>query len=153
MNANEHNGTTNQRTGAEKVVLYGLIFWILLQVSRAIALTLIGDINDGLESAGWMYPAYLDLFAAVFALPLIWAIWKRPGLLTWTLVVSYLVISIVDHFGNFVTTSEIGAPSIVAEGSNPYLFPGIMTVFDVLFLVLISIPDYRRKLFFRLAGE
>jgi len=32
---------------------------------------LIGDINDGSESKAWMYPAYLDIFAAVTALPLI----------------------------------------------------------------------------------
>ncbi len=149
----EDTSKANARTTAEKVVLYGLMLWLLLQVSRAIALTLIGDINDGAESAAWLFPAYLDLFAAVFALPLVWAVWKRPGFVTWSFVVSYLVISIVDHVGNFVTTGEVGAPSIVEEGSNPYLFPGIMTIVDTMFLLALFVPKYRQRLFFGLHGE
>jgi len=58
------------------------------------------------------YPAYLDLFAVVFAPPLIWAIVKRRGLLTWASAIIYLTVSIVDHAGNLVTTTFVGPPSI-----------------------------------------
>lgn len=134
--------------GVDRVFIIGLIVWVLLQMSRFIALTLIDTINTGAESEAWRYPAYLDLFAAVLALPLIWAIVKHRGLLTWVSAVVYLAISIVDHVGNFVTTSFVGPPSI-AEGMNPILVPAIQTGFDILFLALLFVPRFR-KLFFRL---
>ncbi|MEL6675636.1 MAG: hypothetical protein AAFR61_25735 [Bacteroidota bacterium] len=116
------------------------------------AFSLINDIDAGSESAAWLYPAYLDIFAAVFALPLIVALLRWRGLNTWTATMVYLAISIADHVGNFVTTGAVGPPSIVDEGMNPYLAPAMMTVFDTLFLILLLVPGYR-QLFFNLAGE
>lgn len=136
----------------EKVFFIGLIIWILLQMSRFVAMTLIDDINAGSESAAWMYPAYLDMFAAILAIPLIVAIIFRRGLYTWTIAVVYLAISIVDHFGNFTTTGIVGAPSIVEEGSNPYLIPVIQTIIDFFFLILLFVPRYYR-LFFRIGKD
>ena len=142
----------NNFTKGEKVFFIGLIIWILLQMSRFIAKVLIDDIHAGGESLAWLYPAYLDMFAAFLAIPLIAAIIFRRGLFTWTMVVIYLAISIVDHCGNFTTTTFVGAPSIVEEGSNPYIIPVIQTVIDVLFLVLLFVPNYR-KLFFKIDDE
>lgn len=133
-------------TIANKVFLIGLITWIILQLSRFIAMPLINDVNAGAESKAWLYPAYLDLFAAGFALPLVWAIVKRRGFLTWACVIVYLAISIVDHVGNFVTTTFVGPPSI-AEGMNPYLVPVIQTALDIVFFVLLFIPGFRNLLF------
>lgn len=133
----------------EKIFLWGLVIWIGLQISRLIALLLIDNINTGNEAAAWMFPAYLDMFAAIFALPLILAIWKKRGFITWSLVVIYLAISIVDHMGNFVTTDLVGPPSIVPEGSNPILFPAIMTLFDMLFFILLFLSKYR-GIFFKI---
>jgi len=132
---------------SSKFLLFGLIFWIILQLSRFIALSLIAEINTGNEDAAWMFPAYLDLFAAVFALPLALTIWKWRGIETWSLLIIYLAISIVDHIGNFVTVGLVGEPSIVPEGQNPILFPLIMTLFDLLFLTLLFVPKYRKEFF------
>jgi len=131
-----------------KLFIVALIIWILLQISRFIALVLIKDINNGIESSAWMYPAYLDIFAAVLAIPLIGALIKWRGLMTWTSTIIYLAISIVDHFGNFTTTSIVGPPSIVEEGMNPLLIPVIQTVIDFIFLILLLLPTYR-ALFFK----
>lgn len=139
-------------SNSEKIFLVALIVWILLQISRFIALALINDINSGAESSAWMYPAYLDIFAAVCALPLIIGIVKWRGLLIWTFTVIYLVISIVDHFGNFTTTAFVGPPSIVEEGMDPLLIPIIQTVIDFIFLILLFIPTYT-KLFFKVDNE
>lgn len=139
-------------TRKEKIFFIGLLVWILLQISRLVAIPLIDDIEAGSESAAWLYPAYLDLFAAVFALPLIVALIRWPGLVSWTSAIVYLAISIVDHFGNFVTVGAVGPPSIVDEGMNPFLAPAIMTVLDTLFLVLLMVPGYR-QLFFNISGE
>jgi len=132
---------------SERVFIIGLIVWILLQISRFIAIPLINEVNSGAESKAWLYPAYLDLFAAIFALPLIWAVIKYRGFLTWACVIVYLAISIVDHVGNFVTTTFVGPPSI-AEGMNPYLVPVIQTALDILFFVWLFVPRFR-NLFFR----
>ncbi len=134
-------------TANEKLFLVGLVVWIVLQLSRFIAIPLINNVNAGAESKAWLFPAYLDLFAAVLALPLVWAIVKRRGLLTWACTIIYLAISIVDHVGNFVTTTSVGPPSI-AEGMNPYLVPIIQTAIDVLFFLLLFVPRFR-NLFFR----
>ena len=117
-------------------------------MSRFVAIPLINNVTTGGESKAWLYPAYLDLFAAVFALPLIWAVIKRREFLTWACVIIYLAISIVDHVGNFVTTTHVGPPSI-AEGMNPYLVPAIQTALDILFFALLFVPRFR-ELFFRI---
>lgn len=131
----------------EKIFFVGLQVWIFLQLSRVVAIPLIDDVASGVESPAWLYPAYLDLVAAVFGLPLMLALVYKRGLYTWTFAIVYLAVSIVDHIGNFVTVTAVGAPSIVPEGSNPILAPAMMTAFDVLFVVLLMMPNYR-KLFF-----
>lgn len=133
----------------EKIFYVGLIVWVLLQISRFIAFALINDINNGAESPAWMYPAYLDIFAAVLAIPLVVGIIKWRGLLTWICAVVYLSISIVDHFGNFTTTTIVGPPSIVEQGMNPLLIPIIQTVIDFIFFILLLIPKYY-QLFFKI---
>ena len=134
-------------TGAQKTFLIGTMVWIFLQISRFIALVLINDIDAGAASEAWRFPAYLDLLAAVFAAPLIWATWARRGLMTWSALVIYWAISIVDHTGNFVTTTFVGPPSIADGQSNPLMVPIIQTVFDVLFLWLLFVPRYRALFF------
>ncbi|MFY0674823.1 MAG: hypothetical protein JXQ87_15600 [Bacteroidia bacterium] len=137
-------------TRNEKIFYIGLQIWIFLQVSRLVAIPLINDVESGTESAAWLYPAYLDLVAAFFAIPLMFALAKKRGLMTWTFAIVYLAISIVDHCGNFVTVSQVGPPSIVDEGMNPILVPAIQTAFDLLFIILLMMPNYR-KLFFTIS--
>lgn len=131
---------------SERIFFITLIIWVVLQLSRAIAIPLINEIKAGAESNAWLFPAYLDLFAVVFALPLVWAIIKKRGLITWACALMYLTISIVDHAGNLVTTTFVGPPSI-AEGMNPYTIPAIQTLLDILFLILLFIPNFRRMFF------
>lgn len=137
--------------GTDRIFVYGLILWVFLQTSRAIAVVLINDIDAGLASEAWRYPAYLDLFAALLALPLMWAVWARRSLLTWAAALIYLAISIVDHFGNFVTTTFVGAPTIAEGMTNPLLIPALQTVLDVVFLGLLFVPRFR-ILFFRVSA-
>ena len=143
--------TFSELEQSEKVFLVALVIWVLLQMSRAIALTLIGEINTGGESKAWLYPAYLDLFAVVFAPPIVWGLVAKRGLFTWTCTMIYWAISIVDHTGNFVTTAAVGPPSI-AEGMNPVLVPAIQTALDILFMVLLWTKKFR-QLFFTVEPE
>jgi hypothetical protein len=144
----------NQQPAAERWFFYGLLFWIFTQLSRIVAIPLLQAILDDTDPDAWFYPAVLDLVAVVFALPLIAAlIWWR-GLLSWLFAIIYLTVSIVDHLGNLVTSSLVGPPPTLAD-SAPFpteVGPTLMTVFDVLFLVLLIVPRFRH-LFFRLEGE
>lgn len=133
-------------TATQRAFFIGTGIWLALQLSRLIAWVLIQDIDAGGSSEAWRYPAYLDLFAVVGAVPLIWAVWARRGFLTWVALVVYWTISIVDHIGNFVTTTFVGAPSI-AEGMNPFMIPVTQTVFDLVFLVLLFVPHLRDGFF------
>ena len=61
---------------------------------------------------------------------------------------------LLGHFNrgscrNFVTTTFVGPPTIAEGIENPYLFPEIQTVFDVVFLLLLFFP-VGRNLFFQL---
>ena len=133
--------------GTRRIFLIGMIIWTLLQLSRVVAIPLINEIDAGGDSEAWRYPAYLDLFAAVFAIPLVWAFFAKRGLITWACGIMYWAISITDHVGNFVTTANVAPPSIAEGMSNPYLPAAIMTVFDVIFLVLMFVPKFRRLFF------
>ena len=138
--------------GAEKVFLIGLVIWILAQLIRLIAIPLITSVKDGVDAAGWMYPAVLDVVAAVLAVPLAMAVWKWRGFTVWTLTIVYLTLSIVDHIGALTNLTLIGAPVAFEqfnEGQNPYTAPVIQTLFDIIFFYLLLLPRYR-KLFFEL---
>lgn len=137
--------------GAEKMFVGGMVLWFLLQLTRVVAIVLIQVINAGEESMAWLYPAYLDLFAVVFALPGIWATLAKRNATSWALILIYWAISIVDHGGNFVTTTHVGPPAI-AEGMNPYLVPAVQTGFDLVFVVLLLTPRFR-GLFFNVSTD
>ena len=144
----------NRRGAAEKWFFYGLLFWIFTQLSRMVAIPLLQAIIDGTDPDAWFYPAVLDLVAVVFAIPLMAALIWRRGLLSWLFAIIYLTVSIVDHLGNLVTTALVGPPPTLAEMSSVpvEVVPTFQTVFDVLFLVLLIVPRFR-KLFFLLDGE
>ena len=144
----------NQRPAAEKWFFYGLLFWIFTQLSRIVAIPLLQAIIDGTDPDAWFYPAVLDLVAVVFALPLMAALIWRRGLLSWLFAIIYLTVSIVDHLGNLVTTALVGPPPTLAEMSSlpAEVVPTFQTIFDLLFLVLLIVPRFR-KLFFLLDGE
>lgn len=144
----------NRRPAAEKWFFYGLLFWIFTQLSRIVAIPLLQAIIDDTDPDAWFYPAVLDLVAVVFALPLMAALIWRRGLLSWLFAIIYLAVSIVDHIGNLVTTALVGPPPTLAEMSSlpAEVVPTIQTIFDLLFLVLLIVPRFR-KLFFLLDGE
>ena len=66
----------NLTSGTERIFLIGLVIWILAQLIRLIAIPLIISVSEGLDALGWMYPAVLDVVAAVLAVPLAFSVWK-----------------------------------------------------------------------------
>ena len=154
MNVTE-NKMTGSIKGAERVFLVALTVWILLQMVRFIAIPLIQSIVAGIDAPGWMYPAMLDVLTAVVAPFLAVALWKWRGFAVWTFTVVYLVVSIVDHGGAFISLSLIGEPAafeaLNPSGSSPWVAPIIQTALDFVFLYLVLLPKNRR-LFFELSS-
>ncbi len=134
-----------------RLLLIGLTVWVLLQLSRLVAVQLIGSVADGVDDPAWLYPAILDVVCAVAAPFLAIALWRWRGLAVWALPVIYLTVSIVDHVGFFVTYAQIGGP-VAFEGMMPidqaWVVPAIQTVIDAVFLLLVI---RRADVFFTLA--
>ncbi len=53
------DGKTPALAGMERAFIVGTIVWIFLQLSRAIAIVLINDIDAGVASEAWRYPCLL----------------------------------------------------------------------------------------------
>ncbi len=135
-----------------KIFLVGLIVWILAQLIRFIAIPLITSVANGIDAAGWMYPAILDVVAAAFAIPLAIAVWKWRGFTVWTLTIFYFTLSIVDHIGALTNLTLIGEPIAFEQlngGGNPYTAPVVQTVLDVIVSGSLLLPRFR-SLFFQL---
>ena len=135
-------------SGGRKLMI-GLTAWVLLQIPRLVAVTLIASVSNGEDAPAWMYPAILDLVIAVAAPFLAVALWKWRGLAVWTLTVVYLTVSIVDHVGFFTTSAQIGTPIAFEDmGGGSELVPAIQTAIDAVFLFLVV---RSKEIFFKLA--
>ena len=149
MTATERGSRATALEGGDRWFMIGLAAWILLQLSRLVAVTLIASVANGDDAAAWMYPAILDVVCAVTAPFVAVALWKWRGLAVWTVAIVYLTVSIVDHVGFFTTSAQIGTPIAFEDmGGGSELVPAIQTVIDAVFLFLVV---RRRELFFKLA--
>ncbi len=151
MQVTMNHSTALGRSG--KILLTALVIWILAQLIRFIAIPLITSVANGIDAPGWMYPAILDVVTAIFAVPLVIAIWKWRGFTVWTLTIVYFTLSIVDHIGALTNLTLIGEPIAFEQfngGGNPYTAPVVQTVLDVVFFGLLFMPRFR-GLFFQLS--
>lgn len=137
--------------GGDRKLMIALTAWVLFQLSRLVAVSLIASVANDEDAPAWMYPAILDVVCALTAPFLAIALWKSRGFAAWTATVVYLTVSIVDHFGFFTTFAQIGGPNAF-EGMSPpggaEVFPTFQTIVDALFLFLVV---RRRDIFFKLA--
>lgn len=122
-------------------VLVFLAVWALLQLPRFIAVPLIADVAAGTESDAWMYPAVLDIVAAVAAIPVAALLFFRRGLLPWVLGILFFTVSIIDH-GDAVTAALLSTTPEVFGGegapASARFVPALQAVLDVVALVLLS---------------
>lgn len=140
MISNEVRAQASGLDSGDRKLLIGLTAWVLLQLPRLVAVTLIASVGNGDDAPAWMYPAILDVVVAVVAPFLAVALWKWRGFAVWTLTVVYLTVSIVDHAGFFTTFAQVGEP-VAFEGMTPAggaeVVPAIQTAIDAVFLFLV----------------
>lgn len=119
--------------------------WFLLQIPRFIALPLISDVLNGIDSPAWLYPAILDVMVATASPFLIYLIWKRRSHTTWVFVVIYLVTSIIDHGGSLSADFLTATPQVFGgeEGTSPIVASGSQAVIDIIVLITITRSKFR----------
>ena len=128
-----------------KYIKIGIILWVLMQMPRFIAIPLIGDVLDGVDSPAWFYPAILDVIVAASAPILAYLIWTQRSLRTWVLGIVFLVVSIVDHGGSVSADILTETPKVFGgeEGPDPMIVSSAQGVIDILVLWLLTRSNVR----------
>jgi hypothetical protein len=129
-----------------RLIIIGLIVWVLLQLPRLIAIPLIQDVLDGTESDAWMFPAILDVVVAVAAPFLAVALWRARGLWVWVTAIVFFTVSIVDHLDAMTAGLLAPPPQVFGGGSgpSPVVVPGLQLLVDVVALWLLLRPNVKR---------
>ena len=128
-----------------KYVKIGITLWVLMQMPRFIAIPLIGDVLDGVDSPAWFYPAILDVIVAASAPILAYLLWTQRTLRTWVLGIVFLVVSIVDHGGSVSAEILTETPKVFGgeEGPDPMIVSSAQGVIDILVLWLLTRTNFR----------
>ena len=129
-----------------RLIIIGLIVWILLQLPRLIAIPLIQGVLDGTESDAWMFPAILDIVVAVAAPFVAFALWRARGLWVWVSAILFFTVSIIDHL-DAITAGLLAPPPQVfggGSGPSPTLVPGVQLLVDLVALWLLLRPNLKR---------
>lgn len=121
--------------------------WMLLQLPRLIAIPLIRDVLNGVESEAWMFPALLDVVVAAAAIPLAWLVWRKRDMRVWVFAILFFVVSILDH-ADAVTAGLLTPTPQVFGGENmptsAALVPAAQAIGDAVFLMWLSTRAARR---------
>src|SRR6266508_3130757 len=143
-----HEDASNPTATDERprLIIIGLIVWVVLQVPRLIAIPLIQGVLDDTESDAWMFPAILDIVVAVAAPFIAVALWRARGLWVWVTAIVLFTVSIVDHL-DAITAGLLAPPPQVfggGSGPSPAVVPGLQMLIDVVALWLLTRRNVKR---------
>jgi hypothetical protein len=129
-----------------RLIIIGLIAWVLLQLPRLIAIPLIQGVLDGTESDAWMFPAILDIVVAVAAPFMAVALWRARGLWVWVTTMVFFTVSIIDHLDAITAALLAPPPQIFGGGSgpSPAVVPGLQLLIDIVALWLLMRRNVKR---------
>jgi len=133
----------NQRP---RLIIIGLLVWVLLQLPRLIAIPLIQGVLDDTESDAWMFPAILDIVVAMAAPFVAIALWRARGLWVWVTAIVFFTVSIIDHLDAITAGLLAPAPQIFGGGSgpSPAVVPGLQMLIDIVALWLLTRRNQKR---------
>ncbi len=144
MDGDASNPTAaNQRP---RLIIIGLLVWVILQLPRLIAIPLIQGVLDDTESDAWMFPAILDIVVAVAAPFVAVALWRARGLWVWVTAIVFFTVSIVDHL-DAITAGMLAPPPQVfggGSGPSPAVVPGLQMLIDIVALWLLTRRNVKR---------
>jgi len=103
-----------------------LIFLTLMLSGRAMTLAFIsraGGSQEGDPPAAWLMPLIGDAIIGVSALLVAYLIWKRKGLLVWTLIIVWNALAIWDALSAFIVHKSVPWPSFfMIEAFGSWMF-------------------------------
>lgn len=126
-----------------KYILIGLTIWIVMQITRVIAIPIVQDVLSGVDDAAYLYPAILDIVVALLSPFAVYLLWKKRTIFSWTAIIAYFVISIIDH-GDSVTASLIARiPQTFQEMgiTNATNTPIFQSIGDIICIILMCRKD------------
>lgn len=97
-----------------KNILIFITVWIAIELHRFIGMPIVQGVLNGTENAAWYYPALLGVIVALLSPIAIYLLWKKPNIYSWAFLLTYFVISIIDHGNGFAATNVAGAPKAFA---------------------------------------
>jgi len=120
-----HEAASNPTAAEERprLIIIGLIVWVILQVPRLIAIPLIQGVLDDTESDAWMFPAILDILVAVAAPFMAVALWRARDLWVWVTAIVFFTVSIVDHLDAITAGLLARLGSGTVDVSNVHFAP------------------------------
>jgi hypothetical protein len=129
-----------------RLIIIGLVVWVVLQVPRLIAIPLIQGVLDDTEDDAWMFPAILDIVVAVAAPFMAIALWRARGLWVWVTAIVFFTVSIIDHLDAITAGLLAPTPQIFGGGSgpSPAIVPGLQLLIDLVALWLLLRPNVKR---------
>lgn len=134
-------------TKSQKYIFIFLTIWIILQISRLIAIPIVQDVLQGTDESAWMYPAILDIVVAILSPVAIYFLWKKRNVETWAFLLIFFVISIIDH-GNAITASSLARipQTFVKMGAKEAgSAPAIQAIIDVLCIYFLNLKSIKNK--------
>lgn len=142
---NEHASNSTATEERPRLIIIGLVVWVLLQLPRLIAIPLIQDVLDETESDAWMFPAILDVVVAVAAPFMAVALWRARGLWVWVTAIVFFTVSIIDHADAITAGLLTPAPQVFGgeSGPSPAVVPGLQLLIDLVALWLLTRPSVK----------
>ena len=130
-----------------KYILIGITIWIILQITRFIAVPIVQDVLAGIDDGEWMYPAILDIVVAILSPIAIYFLWKRRNAEAWAFLLVYFVISIIDHGNAYTAAALARVPQTfikmgAQEAGNTPLIQAFVDIFCIYLLSRVDIRKY-----------
>ena len=127
----------NQRP---RLIIIGLIVWVILQLPRLIAIPLIQGVLDDTESDAWMFPAILDVVVAAAVPFMAVALWRARGLWVWVSAMVFFTLDAITA-GLLAPTPQIFGGG---SGPSPAVVPGLQLLIDIVALWLLMRRNVKR---------
>ena len=123
-----------------RLIIIAVAVWVLVQMGRITAFSLVQSVIAGNDSAAWLYPALVDMFIGITAPFVAFALWRKRGLAVWVTALVWFSISIFDHLDGLTAALSTTVPVGLGGGSAPIAITGflVFTVLDVGALVLLT---------------
>ncbi len=140
MNIPNNQKPSGMANARPRVAIIAIAVWALIQVSRITAFSITQGVSAGVDSAAWLFPAFMDMFIGITAPFVAFAIWRKTGLAVWVTAIVWFVLSLSDHIDALTALFTAPLPqSMSAMGSSGFMIVLLINiVLDLAVLILLT---------------